>query len=185
MSRKDRINEAVEIVNFYRDENQGDIPVLVIAHGKEGRFVVVGKFRPDERGNGAKTLADQQQFVSIMRIVFADRGVKSYEVVSIPKVNNAALQLTQNLLSIFTVDAKGTYGEFFEIEEDKLTPCFPDMEIGSWFASMLPSEFEVEIDAKTQKRINAYIDACTYVVPEYAEADEDELTGIEALMAAF
>ena len=169
-----RIQDAVRIANQYRAEHDGEIPSLVIAHGKDETFTIVGKFRPDERGGGALTREDQKQFVGVMRIVFEMHGVTSYEVVTKPEVNNQALGLTQNLLSVFTVDAKGSYGEFFEIEDEELIPCYSNMEITSWFSQMLPTGFNVEIDAKTKKNINKYMEACRYVpAPEPVYLDED------------
>lgn len=168
-----RIKEAVEIANAYRREHNGELPVLVVAHGREAEpEVFIGKFRKDERGKGAKTRSDQQIFVSVMRFIFAQRGVTSYEVIAKPEIKNAELQLTQNILSIFTVDEVGSECEFFEIEDDELIPCYTDMSVGSWFSQLLPTSFSIELDYKTAGRMERYAEACRYYPPvvEVSEA---------------
>lgn len=166
----ERIQHAVNVAKAYRAEHEGQIPALVIAHGKEETFTVVGMFRPDERGGGKKTRDDQKMFVSLMRIVFAMRGVTSYEVITKPEGLSSDLQLTQEILSIFTVDKKGSKGSFFEIDEDKLIPVYNNMKIGGWFGQLLPTDFNVEIGAKERSRLEKYIDACKFVPKVEPEA---------------
>lgn len=183
----EQIQKAVDIATAYRNEHNGEIPVLVVAHGSVEDFTLVGKFRKDERGKGAKTRADQKSLVYALRIIFAMKGVTSYEVVTKPDMENKdkeELQLTQNILSIFTVNKDGNSGEFFEIEDEGLVPCDLKLGIGLWYSQLLPTSFGVKIDAKTERQFEKYFDACRYT-PPVPKIKVKALSGIEAMAAAF
>lgn len=182
----ERIENAVNIAKAYRLEHNGELPALVVAHGKDETFTVVGMFRPDERGNGEKTRADQKMFVSLMRIVFEMRGVTSYEVITKPEFDTsttANLQLTKNILSIFSVDKKGSRGSFFEIDEDELIPVYNNVEIASWFSKLLPTNFNVDIDPKTRARLEKYVKACTFV-PRVEVEPQEAANPMDAVLAS-
>jgi hypothetical protein len=166
----ERIQQAIEIAKAYRFENKGEIPVLVVAHGATEDFTLIGKFREDKRGNGKKTRDDQETFIACLRLAFAKHGVTSYEVITKPTLDNSALQITKNILAVFTVDTFGSVGEFFEIDEDDLIPCYSNIEITGWFSQLLPTSFKVDMPPKVESMVDKYIKSCTFT--PMVESDE-------------
>ena len=200
---RSEIKNAITIADAYRNSHEGEIPVLVVAHSEdpqrgELQHVYVGIFRNHKN----HIHEDQKMFCSIMRMAFAMHNVTSYEVLVKPEFRYAMQGMTLNALAVVAVNETEQVVQWFEIEDEALTPHFSDepMPVEGLFTQMLPApaEREYEYNAKTVSGINAYLDNCTFVVPEIIAVseiavaeksavviEEKEQTGADALLAAF
>jgi hypothetical protein len=192
---RNEIQNAIEIADAYRNQHEGEIPVLVIAHGKnelndEVQNVYVGVFR-DHKNH---THEDQKMFCSVMRMGFAMNNVDRYEILVKPQFNYAQDNMTLNALAVVAVNETEKVVQWFEIEDDGLTPHFSDepMPVEGMFTQLLPTqaEREYEYNDKTVKGIDTYLQACSYEVPkevvETFTAEEEVVDdALEAMVKAF
>lgn len=182
---RQEISNAVEIANSYRNSREGEIPVLVVAHTADGvQKVYTGIFRTHKN----HIVDDQKMFCSVMRMAFAIHNVFSYEFLVKPEFNYEAAQMTKNVLAVVAVNDSGKTVEWFEIEDDGLTPYFSEMPVEGMFTQLLPTaaEREYPYNAKTINGINSYLDACTFEIPEPVVVDDAiEQNAFADMIAAF
>lgn len=183
------IQNAVNIADAYRNDHEGEIPVLIVAHTESGeQNVYVGVFR-DHKNH---THEDQKMFCSVMRMAFAINNINSYEVLVKPQFNYAQDNMTLNALAVMAVNDTEKIVQWFEIEDDGLIPTFSDdpMPVEGMFTQLLPTQAERDYDygVKTVSGIQSYLNACTYNVPEVktvTETKEVVESGLDAMLAAF
>ncbi len=178
---KSEIKRGVEIAESYRNNHDGEIPVLVVADLPDGKEqIIVGTFRKKHE------VQDQKMFCSVLRMMFALHGVKSYQLLVKPVFNYTAAQMTKNVLAIVSIgNSDSDIAEFFEIADEELISYKEEMPVEGMFTLLLPSEVEreniISVSAKTKKSINDYIAACTYTLPVESSYVAGQ-TGLEALL---
>jgi hypothetical protein len=189
---REEIKNAVDVANAYRNDHEGEIPVLVIAHTEGGmQDVYVGVFR-NHKNHIAE---DQKMFCSVMRLAFAMNKVYRYEVIVKPEFNYSVENMTLNALAVMAISETDKAVQWFEITDDDLEPHFSDdpMPVEGLFTQLLPTpvERDYEYNAKMRGGVQAYLDACTYTVPvkiqALAEGEEvsEQDAALAEMMAAF
>ena len=180
---KAEIENAVAIAESYRNSHDGEIPVLVIAHGANGeQNVYVGNFRPHKNHIGQ----DQVMFCSVMRSAFAINGVERYEFLVKPEFNYIQAQMTKNVLAVVAVSKDGKSVEWFEIEDEALVPYFSEMPVEGLFSRLLPTDAEraKEFTGKEIDGIRSYLKYCTFVPPTTSNESNAE-DAFASLLEAF
>jgi hypothetical protein len=178
------IENAVAIADAYRNSNDGEIPILVIAHALGVQTVFVGTFRKHKN----HVHEDQKMFCSVMRMAFATQNITEYEIVVKPEFNYSMQNMTLNILGVMAVNGEEKTIRWFEIEDDRITPHFTDepMPVEGLFTQLLPTQAErdYEYSPKTMAGINAYLNDCLYIVPE-KNVPTEAVSATDAMIAAF
>lgn len=173
------MKQIIEIANHYMADNDGELPLLVLARNENETRVMCGKFREKHAQR------DQSTFINTMRLAMMVYGYTSYEFIVKPEFDTDAMQMTMHVWAVGSVSADSQTSEFFTVEDNKLEPYYDEMPIGGFIAQLLPTN-KLEIPAKVEKLVRGYVQNSTYVVPVNHINDLSKAkTGIEELMSVF
>lgn len=174
-------NQIIDIANAYLSENEGELPLLIVARNETETRIIRGVFREKH------SQADQNTFVNVMRLAMIVYGYTEYDFVVKPEFNYTALQMTKDVFAVGHVTTKEQTSEFFEVENERLVPYFEEMPIGGFIAQLLPSEAErcIELKPKVLKQVKLYVENSTYNLPIKQEVETSMETGLEALFAHY
>ena len=168
--------KITDIAEQYKRQHES-LPLIVILHKQNGDSqIVVGKFR-DKFAE-----ADQETFLSVLRLAMIVTDVTHYDFVMKPDFNHEQLQMTKNVYAIGNVSPEAHESAFFELDEDVLIPYYEKMQIGGMMGNLLPSESDraIAISDKAKKQLLTYIKNATYTMPVAQEQPEE--SGMDALI---
>jgi hypothetical protein len=175
------MDNIIDIANTYMAEHNGELPLLVVAHSDKESRIILCKLREKH------ALADQNQFIKIVRLASLIYGYNRIEFVLKPEFNYTELNMTKNTWAVGEISADIQRAEFFELEDEKLVPYFEEMPIGGQIVGILPHENERgrEFKPEVVKQIKLYIENSTYNLPVKQQDVVEALDGLDALFAHY